>query len=315
MRSPYPTKPKVKPIALVMSDLHLSHKPPVWRSSEKDWYTAMRRSFTEIANLQENLQTFEDTKVPILIAGDIFHKWNSPPSLINFAIDVIGQFGKVIAIPGQHDLPNHLDSQLEASPYQTLVKAGSIIDIDDSEWETDDEVVVRGYGWNTGTTDIKCHMALVHRYVWMDGCSYHGAPNTNKVGELAHSLGKPKLIVTGDNHIGFWHQKTRIFNCGSLFRLNKDQQMYRPRIGVVYSDMSILPYYLDTSNDNTLGRFADSDVMDIAEKQDDIDDFIQELGQMGRGGLDYLDAVRRYTNKHGVRKATAKLIESILTGG
>lgn len=306
-------KRNVHPIALAMSDIHLSHKPPVWRSAEADWYAAMKRSFDEIKELLGGIQE-QGGSILWIVGGDIFHKWNSPPSLINFAIDSFsGQ--DVLAIPGQHDLPNHLDSQLEMSPFYTLMMSESITNID----ETTEEIMgvnVHGYGWNTSIEhdDTNECISVVHRYVWMDGCSYHGAPNTSKVKEIADSLGNPKLIITGDNHIGFWHQKTRTFNCGSLSRLNKDQQHYRPRIGIVYSDLSIIPYYLDTSNDVTLGNFADKSIMEIAERQEDVDEFIQELGQMGRGGLDYLDAVRRYTNKHGVRKATAKLIESILTG-
>lgn len=297
-----------------MSDLHLSHKPPVWRSSEKDWYGAMLRPIHEIQEVTASLIDVAD--LPWLISGDIFHKWNSPPSLINFAIDHLQC--KSIAIPGQHDLPNHMDEQFENSPYATLVKANTIRNIDDTEYEPFGEngPVIRGYGWNTQLVDDDTNecISMIHRYVWMDSCSYQGAPNTNKVGEIANQLGKPKLIISGDNHIGFWHNPTRTFNCGSLMRLNRDQQHYKPRVGIVYSDCSVIPYYLDTDHDSTIGHFSDREIMDVAEQQEDVDEFLQELAQMGRGGLDFLDAVRRYANKHNVRKATAKLIEQILTG-
>jgi hypothetical protein len=308
-----------------MSDIHLSHQPPVWRSAEKDWYRAMHRSFIEIGevvySLSEHGNEDNDDRLFCIVAGDIFHKWNSPPKLINFAIDQfqsIRMYSSIFAIPGQHDLPNHLDDQIESSPYTTLCRANVIEDIDacDCEPEEFNGKSVFGYGWNTSLENqcLQVDIAVVHRYMWMDGCSYHKAPNTSKVTEIANQLGKPKLIIAGDNHVGFWHSPTRTFNCGGLYRRNKDQIDYGPRIGIIYSDLSVIPYYLDTSHDDTLGNFANSSIMEVAEKQEDIDEFLQELSQMGRGGLDFLDAVRRYTNSNGVRKSTQLLIEQILTG-
>lgn len=268
----------------------------------------MMRPIHEIQEVTASLDG--SGNLPWLIAGDIFHKWNSPPSLINFAIDHLQC--KSIAIPGQHDLPNHMDEQFENSPYATLEKAGTIINIDRRDRDVA-SVHTHGFGWNA-PLHLVVEIAMIHRYVWMDGSSYHGAPNTNKVGQIAEELGHPKLIISGDNHIGFWHNPTKTFNCGSLMRLNRDQEHYCPRVGIVYSDCSVIPYYLDTSMDSTIGHFSDRGIMDVAEQQEDVDEFLQELAQMGRGGLDFLDAVRRYANKHNVRKATAKLIEQILTG-
>ena len=314
MRSPYANK-KIEPIAICTSDLHLSHKPPVWRSREPDWYAAMKRPLDEVEDLRQRLIDSGDSGCRLLIAGDIFHKWNSPPSLINFAIDRIPVSS--YAIPGQHDLPNHMDEQYENSPYATLCKAGTFIDVDNT-FTGVVSATLFGYGWNTqlnlgaGEKGIK-QISMIHRYVWMDGCSYHSAPVANKCNQIAEQLGKPKLIISGDNHIGFWHKPTRIFNCGSLMRLNRDQQNYKPRVGIVYSDCSVIPYYLDTDNDVVADRIGPEEI-DNAEQKEEIDDFLHELAQMGRGGLDYLDAVRRYAKKHDVRKATQQLIEFILTG-
>jgi hypothetical protein len=203
---------------------------------------------------------------------------------------------------------------MSASPFETLVRADRIVNVDGIDWGPcgEKKVTISGFGWNT---DLHlAQVAMVHRYVWMESCSFHGAPNTNKVGEIARALGDPRLIISGDNHIGFWHSKTRTFNCGSLMRLNRDQANYRPRVGIVYSDFSIMPYYLDTMNDNSINVSDIPDLADKADKEEQLDDFLHELRQMGRGGLDYLDAVRRYTIKNGVKKATTRLIESILTG-
>jgi hypothetical protein len=308
---------KVTPIALAISDVHLSHKPPVWRSCEPDWYAAQRRVFDEINELANNLENDNEINPPLLVAGDLFHKWNSPPKLINFAIDQFKRFD-TIAIPGQHDLPNHLDDGMEMSPYETLIKAGAICDVDKRSQEIpmSFKYTVVGYGWNTREVIRKDnnHIALVHQYVWMEQCSFRGAPNTRNVKPVAEALGKPKLIISGDNHIPFWHRPTRIYNCGSLMRLNRNQLNHLPRVGIIYSDYSVIPYYLETHRDKYMNISDVNKLVDDAIDRDNVDEFLAELATMGRGGLDFLVAVRRYVDRAGVQKATKRLIEMIMSG-
>ena len=109
-----------KVIAILCADIHLQHKAPVWRSAEDDWYEAMRRPLKEITDLGYT------HNCPIIIAGDIFTKWNSCPELINFALTYLPS--GAYCIPGQHDLPNHQIKDIEKSAYQTLIKAGKITD-------------------------------------------------------------------------------------------------------------------------------------------------------------------------------------------
>ena len=40
-----------KVLAILCSDIHLSHNAPVARSAEPDWYIAMKRPLDEIADL------------------------------------------------------------------------------------------------------------------------------------------------------------------------------------------------------------------------------------------------------------------------
>ena len=99
-------------IAIFAADLHLSLKAPIWRSTEQDWFEAMLRPLVEL----RTLATLHNC--PIVYAGDIFDKWNSPPELINFAIE---HLPKGHAIPGQHDLPLHNYEDIRKSAYWTLV--------------------------------------------------------------------------------------------------------------------------------------------------------------------------------------------------
>ena len=108
-------RPEDEVIAIVCSDIHLSHKPPLARSGEPDWYVAMARPLNELRGLHS------DYGVPVVIAGDIFDRWNSPPELIRFALDNLPKGAWVI--PGQHDLPYHDYGALNRSALGVLIKA------------------------------------------------------------------------------------------------------------------------------------------------------------------------------------------------
>jgi hypothetical protein len=65
---------KKKIVAIVCSDIHLKHKPPLCRWGEDDWYEAMQRPLLQLQHLADKYDA------PILYAGDIFDRWNPPPN-------------------------------------------------------------------------------------------------------------------------------------------------------------------------------------------------------------------------------------------
>ncbi len=111
-------------IAILTSDWHLSHKPPIARVEEPDWYAAMERTVTQVVELQNKYDC------PLVIAGDLFDKWNPPPQLINFALDELGSLTmRAVAVPGQHDLPFHSYDHVESSAYWALELGKRIVNV------------------------------------------------------------------------------------------------------------------------------------------------------------------------------------------
>jgi len=81
---------KAKVLAILMADIHLSLKAPIWRSAEPDWLDAQARPLKEVKLLQDKY------KCPVICAGDIFDRsrktadgWNAPAELINYAIEYL----------------------------------------------------------------------------------------------------------------------------------------------------------------------------------------------------------------------------------
>lgn len=286
-----------QPIAILVSDIHLSHKPPIFRSEEPDWYAAMKRPLDEL------LQVAEDNRVPIICAGDIFDKWNSPAELINFAIDNLPY---MYAIPGQHDLPHHRLEDIQKSAYWSLVLAETIkhlnnpngTDLETNSWR----FCVYPFPWGIDIVPVEIEpyqgcqkIAAIHSYVWCDEKnSYPGAPKEKLLGH--YNLRGYDAAVFGDNHKGFISRSQKsigcpVMNCGTFMVRKSDERNYKPQIGILHEDASIKPHYLDTSKDV---YFDDTEIVSKVEQAETyFDNFIDDLKSLGLDSLDFREAVNR----------------------
>ncbi len=300
-----------KIIAIFCADLHLSLRPPVFRSAENDWMCAMLRPLVELRTLAML------HNCPIIYAGDIFDKWNSSPELINFAIK---HLPKGYAIPGQHDLPLHNYEDIEKSAYWTLVKADRIYHIVPNMYLAEEPAPLMLYGFSFGKkikprkdnskTKHALQIAIVHEYKWIKGCSYPNADSTGNI-ENRQPLKRDgkclgyDVIVYGDNHIGFQTNigKTQIFNCGSLMRRNSDQIDYEPQVGLLTAKGKIISHKLDCSKDKYI-----SDNIIGKETELDLTQFMNELEQLGDTAFDFGESVKRFFEKHKTEKVIRNII-------
>ena len=295
-------------IAVVASDIHLSHKPPVARSPEPDWYEAMGRQLDELGKVAER---YGD--VPIIYAGDIFHRWNSPPELINFAID---RLPPGYSIPGQHDLPNHRTEDVTRSAYWTLIKAGVLTDLNPNHPLAIRQLFIWAFPWGT---EIKpkdwedpkggriIHLAVCHAYIWKKGSSYPGAGEDQKIGVYRKALEGFDCAIFGDNHKGFTAKlpKGTLMNGGTFFRRNIDEVTYRPQIGLVHDDGTITPHYLDTSED----LFLDEAIARSKEKEEiDMANLLDDLRKLGVDDLDFSQAVEHYLDQEKTGDETREIV-------
>lgn len=280
-------------LAILVADIHLSHRPPVARSEEV-WYDVMERyldQLTEIANVNGS---------PIICAGDVFDRWNSPPELINFAHK---HMPKMYAIPGQHDLPLHRYEDMEKSAYWTLVKMGNIIDMRAMKPKQIGRVIAHPFPWGTPVKpltymrDKVVHLAVIHAYCWMGQHKYEGAGDEFAVPIWDKRLRGYNAAVFGDNHKGFLRKHDDvdipIFNCGTFIRRRYDEQNYQPAVGILFSDGSIERYPLDTGEDVILKR-------DAITTEDggnyNVEDIITLFEESGDSKLDFERFVDRWVD-------------------
>ena len=223
-------------VAIVCSDLHLSHEAPRNRAEKgANWYKAQAQSIYE---LHITKKLYPDA--PILIAGDIFDKWNSPAELINFALKELPD--DIHAIPGQHDLPFHRHRLINKSAYWSLVESGKIENIDPSEnyYFKGLNLEVTAFPWNhkirpykeeENSPDNSIKLALIHKYIWNDTNKHPGASEEGKTSNLIESLKGYDVAVCGDNHRYFQenYDDLIIYNCGSFMKRTVEQKEYHTR--------------------------------------------------------------------------------------
>ena len=310
-------------IGILCADIHLSHTPPVWRSAEPDWYAAMHRPLDEIAELQKKY------KCPVFCAGDIYDKWNSPAELINFAMDNLSGIC-FYSIPGQHDLPNHNISELEKSAYETLCKADVILDVAHSDRcpsISNSQYTLSAFPFSTEIKPLPkgfvkknvVNIAIVHQYVCTVRSDYPGAPKEAYVGKVSNDkLINGKLygydvIVFGDNHKGF-HTcvgKTIIWNCGTLMRRKSDEINYKPKVGLLFSNGVVEPYYLDQSQDKYLSTEQTKKL--IEQSAIDFKKFAKELSELSDSELDFQEAWKFYVLKNNISKEIDSIVWDAMT--
>jgi hypothetical protein len=290
-----PTKPKM--LAVVATDLHLRETPPVSRAEKGDeWLAAQAGYLKQLRDLKDKY------KIPLLIGGDFFHKWNSSAALINFALEHLPD---CYGIPGNHDLPYHDLSLVNKSAYWTLVLAGKVTDMPyGSRFNFGDELEVDPFpfgtkltGRLTETKSVGVQMALVHQYVWYATAKYPDAPAELHAARFEEPLKGYDCAAFGDNHKGFWVRLPSgctIFNCGAVYNAKSDEVGYKPHVGLVTDHGNFIRIGLDTSKD----RWVD-DLEDIKDRENEKDedlrqaDFILSAARLGDHAADFAETVRR----------------------
>lgn len=284
-----------KVIAILLADLHLSLKAPLWRSAESDWLETQKRVLLEISDLQL------EYNCPIFCAGDILNQWNCSPELINYTINYLFD---MYAIPGQHDLPLHQYEDIHRSAYLTLVKAGKIQNILPGCCVVKNDMVIQGFPFGYKITPclredkLKLHIAAVHDYVWIPGCSYPEAPKEKQIKSTKLRNGKLMgydVIIFGDNHKGFLTKvgKTTIFNCGTLMRRKSDEIDYKPQVGLLLESGKVIPHYLDISKDKYLETIEEEEV----NPELDMKSFMEELEKLDETAFDFAERMKQFLQR------------------
>jgi len=291
-------------IAIFVSDLHLSHTAPIWRSNERNWYEAQEKVLHELTDLQERYEC------PIFCAGDIFDVWKSPPELINFALEYLPQ---MYAIPGQHDLPNHNLKEIRKSAFWTLVQARKITELGRyTNFLHKYEILIHGVPYGESVIKKKSDkawkdIAVIHEYNWMPKFKYPQAPAKYKVTKDRKEFKGYHAIVCGDNHRAFQTKigNTLFFNVGGAIRRNSNELKYQPRVGLLGRNGNIVNWELLSSNTDV---HLLSEENNTSENANQMDILMKELEKIGDAKHNFASAINQYMDAHETEDSIRQII-------
>lgn len=280
----------------------------------------MDRSFEQLREVQSI------TDCPVIVAGDIFDRWNAPAELINFAIDALPKCD-VYAVAGQHDLPNHNYDDIERSAYWTLVQSKALRNLAPGSMVQVRGMVLHGFPWGCPVQSYDpestkfsrcCHVAVCHSFIYNDRTGYKGAPTEQKQTAYKDRLRGYHAAVFGDNHKGFLSSidsegtPANLLNCGTFMRRKADEISYKPTIGLLHAGGSMTRVLLDTSDDEFV---ALEEALELVESVIDMTDFAGALAALGKDGLSFVDAVKKFLDRNSIAdNVRQRVMEAVASG-
>lgn len=301
-------------IASCIGDLHLSTKPPIFRSVEENWVKTQEGYLTQVADF------VRANSIPLFLAGDIFDKPDVAPEIITVAIrSFVGL--NLFACAGNHDLHFHRLDQLHRSAYGTLVEAGILRNLEPympgEILHPKGHMRIWGFACDVeikpvfSKSEDYFDIALIHDMIWEGNKGYTGAPDSKHVKSHLKNLQNYSLAIFSDNHIPFEYypedpELPIIFNCGCFSIRKSSERNYKPSIGLIYSDGSVGRHYLNISQDKYL------EVEEIENLIESIgaNSFTEALLELGDCALDFAAYIKHLLNKE---KVDTRVKELILT--
>lgn len=265
---------------------------------EKDWAQVEIRYFKQLREILK-----ENGNPPLFVTGDIFHKWNAPPEVIN---RVIKHFPDCFAVPGNHDLPYHNYEDIRKSAFWTLVESGKVKLMPPGQSIRINGLTFVGFPFGHKPTKVPSmseggpHIAIIHAYCWAMGKSHPGAPEEQNAGVWANKLRGYQGLVFGDNHQAFYvprdGKEPWVRNGGCFIRQSRSELDVKPSVGLIMRDGQCDWVELDTREDKIL------DTPD--EEKEDLEGFgevVEELLNLEKTHVDFPAAVRRAVSRVGPR--------------
>lgn len=302
-------------VAILCSDIHLSHRAPAARSAEPDWYAAMDRNLQQVWDLLDE----HDREPPVICAGDVFDRWSTSPELVNFVLDKLPDLH---AVPGQHDLPNHRLGDLGRSAFGTLMRTVQLTPIWFNKGTLEKvggrHLAMSGFpfgsewkDWSGCFSKESLRVAVVHKYVYMDGMEYPGVDPSGHVEVVREKLKGFDVVVSGDNHRAFISEgKPVIVNPGCLIPRRSEERWYKPCVGLLWSDGSVELKELDTSQDKWVGEQGVEVGQHVASAQ--LKEFLSGLKELSADQLDFRHAVHRYLADSSVDESVRKVMLEVV---
>lgn len=248
----------------------------------------------------------------MVLAGDLFDRWDPSPGLISFALD---HLPPCYAVPGQHDLRNHSYEDLSVTAYWILVKTGLVRHLEYGRPCPVDGAVLWGFPW--GRPPRPCegheplggfHVAVIHKYVCIKEARHPRASPESDASRAAPGLRGYQFGVYGDNHLPF--RDGKVLNCGTFLRRKWDERDVECGVWLVHRSGKVLRHLLDQSGHCFEDRRTPKKPRDAG-----MDGLMRSLSGVEVGRVDFREEVIRRAEAEGFTEEELTVLREILTKG
>lgn len=167
----------------------------------------------------------------LIVAGDLFHSSQQPPSVIN---RLIGFSQRALLIAGNHDLPYSSMDFVKDSAYATLIQCNLGVlthSMSGVPFEfTDDTIELLNWGSNPSGEDVT--IQVTHRDLWMSPYAPGQKPGMALEYLKAQNA---RVVVSGHNHQSFCieHNGRFLVNCGCMMHSKSREADYKFKAWVI----------------------------------------------------------------------------------
>jgi len=299
---------------LLTADWHLREdSPEAWVG---DYPKAQKDALEFIGGIQE-----ENDWCPVVVAGDFYDKWKVSHEFENWVMKNLPK-GKILVVPGQHDLRNHNIDYMNQTAISVLRNSGRIRLLGSEPFLAgeDADVIIQGFPWGSdlrtkgrakyeGRRVAVAHVMTYRRVTPYPGCK------ADQAHIIMDKLSKMDLIVTGDNHETFTVEREErlLVNPGSLMRIKADQIDHKPSVFLWYAESNSVEQVFLPQTKGDVSR-EHIEIEKVRDKR--VEAFVKKLKGGVEIGLSFENNLKEFMDANDVKKPVRAIINELTkTGG
>ena len=293
-------------LAVLVSDMHLCEAKPA--AIKNDNWLIIQGLYLSVIN---QICRFFD--IPLVIAGDVFDKWNASPKVISLAMDHLPS--ECYAVPGQHDLPYHNYDMMDMSAYGVLCKAHRITNLEPGAELLVNFGTITGFPW--GYEIEECDLALddglninlcvAHQFFYSrQDQAYPGASgkySKKKLQDLDY-----QVYHFGDNHTPVHVVETdfQAYNPGGLMIRKVNEAGRAPRIGLLMNGGCVRDLQLHIQGLEVAD--PEREIKSMKKEIRELQEFVQKARDLGQ---DLMSLLRDEDMTDTVRKIIVEALSDV----
>lgn len=290
---------------LVTADWHIRATKPRCRV-DVDWIDTQKKALNQIADIavKNNLEVF--------CVGDIFHA-NSDTNfqclnlVQNFAKKLEKNGFSLCVLAGNHDLLYHSTANLDRSAIGVLLQSENIYPIAG----VSDEITAPNFD---EMPDGNAKFVFIHTLTFPDQKSVpYGVTEYETAETLLDKFPKAQWIFTGDYHKNF-HVKIdgrHVVNSGCLLRQASDFRDYICGVYLIDTDEGKCEW---VPLEDDLDLVDDSYIVKEQQREEQIENFVNELASMDGITLDFEENVKKELTKNTFSPELKNTINNLMEG-